>query len=138
MFQRTVFGLGLLMVMTLVVAATLASENAVARADVTAILATTTDAGATGSNAAEAVKSSDKKGKYYFKKICKSCHGQGDEGGELTPMSKTIKQWERVFRKDRHIEGEAFSKKFDGTQLLHIQTFLVNHAADSDQPETCG
>jgi len=23
-------------------------------------------------------------------------------------------------------------------QLIHIKTFLINHAADSDQPETCG
>ena len=48
------------------------------------------------------IKGSDKKGKFYFKKVCKSCHGKKGEGGEVTPISKTIKQWERVFKKDKH------------------------------------
>lgn len=84
------------------------------------------------------VKGSDKKGKYYYKKTCKSCHAKDGEGGEITPISKTIKQWERFFKKDVHQGDEPVSGTFDETQLIHIKTFLLNHAADSDQPETCG
>ena len=84
-----------------------------------------------------AVKGSDKKGKFFYKKTCKSCHGKDGDGGEVTPISKTIKQWERYFKKDKHGENKL-SKEFDSTQLIHIRTFLINHAADSDQPETCG
>ena len=84
------------------------------------------------------VKPSDKKGKFFFKKTCKSCHGSKDDGGEVTPMSKTIKQWERAFKKDKHYKGAKYSTDFDATQLIHIKHFLINHAADSDQPETCG
>jgi cytochrome c5 len=83
------------------------------------------------------VKGSDKKGKYFYKKTCKSCHAKKGEGGEITPISKTIKQWERYFRKDKHDE-KKLSEEFEAKQLIHIKTFLINHAADSDQPETCG
>ena len=83
------------------------------------------------------IKGSDKKGKFYYKKQCKSCHGKKDDGGEITPVSKTIKQWERFFKKDKHGE-KKLSDDFDAEHLIHIKTFLKNHAADSDQPETCG
>jgi cytochrome c5 len=85
----------------------------------------------------EEIKGSDKKGKFFFKKTCKECHGAGDDGGEVTPITKTIKQWERFFKKDKHGD-EKLSETFDMEQLIHIKTFLINHAADSDQPETCG
>ncbi len=84
------------------------------------------------------IKGSDKKGKYWFKKSCKSCHGKDGDGGEVTPISKTIKQWERYFKKGKHTGDEKLEPTFDAEQIIHIKTFLINHAADSDQPETCG
>jgi cytochrome c553 len=84
-------------------------------------------------------KGNDKKGKFYFKKTCKTCHAKDGEGGEVTPMDKTQSQWERYFVKDEHKDGaESLESVAPADQLVHIQTFLVNHAADSDQPETCG
>ncbi len=88
-------------------------------------------------SASAPVKGSDRKGKYYYKKECRVCHGKNGKGEELTPMSKTIRQWERFFRKDRHGD-KKLSEEFDPVHLIHIRTFLTNHAADSDQPETCG
>ena len=84
------------------------------------------------------VTGSVKKGKYWFKKSCKGCHGASDDGGEVTPVSKTIRQWERYFRKGVHFGEETLGDTFDAEQLIHIRTFLIEHAADSDQPETCG
>jgi cytochrome c5 len=84
------------------------------------------------------IKPSDKKGKYWFKKSCKSCHGKDSDSGEVTPLIKTQKQWERYFRKDVHHGEEKLQGTFEAEQLIHIQFFLINHAADSDQPETCG
>ena len=80
---------------------------------------------------------SDTKGKFYFKKTCKACHVEG-KGKVLTPLSKTQAQWKKFFEAGKH-KGEALSPKF-GTpqQMLDIKTFLVNHASDSPQPETCG
>lgn len=78
-----------------------------------------------------------KKGKYLYKKNCKTCHSEGGEGGELTPMSKTMRQWDRFFDRDKHeVKPEAF--EMPEQDLLDIQQFLYDHAADSDQPQTCG
>ena len=80
---------------------------------------------------------SDVKGKYYFKKTCKTCHAEG-KSKVVTPLSKTQAQWKQFFQTGKH-KGEPLSPKL-GTpqQMLDIKTFLVNHASDSPQPETCG
>ncbi len=77
-----------------------------------------------------------RKGKYLFKKNCKTCHSDGAEGGEITPLSKTMSQWDRFFKKSKH-SAEAW-EKFSGQDLLDTNQFLFDHAVDSDQPETCG
>jgi len=79
-----------------------------------------------------------KKGKYLYKKECKACHSEGNEGGKLTPLSKTQAQWDRFFEKDKHKVKPEVMKKFSEQDLKDIQQFLFDHAADSDQPETCG
>lgn len=77
-----------------------------------------------------------RKGKHLFKKSCKSCHSSGGEGGEVTPMSKTQSQWDRIFDKKKHDE-DAW-KDLSEQDLKDIQQFLFDHAADSPQPQTCG
>ena len=79
-----------------------------------------------------------RKGKHLFKKNCKSCHDAGGEGGELTPMSKTMSQWDRYFKKKaaKH-PGDAI-KKQNAKNLKDINQFLFNSAADSPSPATCG
>ena len=79
------------------------------------------------------------KGKYYFKSNCKECHTKAAVGGEITPMSKTQAQWKAYFMTAKHHKrSEPLSKMMPDEQLLDVQTFLVNHAVDSLQPETCG
>jgi len=77
-----------------------------------------------------------RKGKYLFKKNCKSCHSEGAEGGNVTPLNKTQAQWDRMFKKADHDQSawEGLSEK----DVLDINQFLFDHASDSDQPETCG
>lgn len=80
---------------------------------------------------------SDIKGKYYFKKTCKTCHVQG-KGKVVTPLTMTQAQWKKFFQTGKH-QGEPLSPKLGSPQqLMDIKTFLVNHASDSPQPETCG
>ena len=84
-------------------------------------------------------KGNEGKGRYYFRQTCKECHTKGAKGGEVTPLTKTQAQWRTYFTKGKHGGGaEALTKLMSPEQLLDIQTFLVNHAADSLQPETCG
>ncbi len=84
-------------------------------------------------------KGNEGKGRYYFRQTCKECHTKGAKGGEVTPLTKTQAQWRAYFTKSKHASGaEPLSKVMPDAQLLDVQTFLVNHAADSPQPETCG
>lgn len=79
-----------------------------------------------------------KKGKHLYKKQCKSCHSQSMEGGELTPMSKTMKQWDRFFKRNKHKHKPEAWEALSDKDKLDINQFLFDHAADSDQPQTCG
>ncbi|MCK4536486.1 MAG: cytochrome c [Desulfuromonadales bacterium] len=77
-----------------------------------------------------------RKGKHLYKKNCKTCHSVGSEDGELTPMSKTMKQWDRIFAKKKH-DQEAW-KNLSEQDLKDVNQFLFDFAADSEQPATCG
>ena len=82
---------------------------------------------------------SDTKGKYFFKKSCKSCHVAGAAGKEITPLSKTQMQWKTYFAAGKHKKGsEPLNKVGKPEQMVDIQTFLTAHASDSPQPMTCG
>ncbi|GLH74816.1 periplasmic monoheme cytochrome c [Geothrix limicola] len=82
---------------------------------------------------------SDTKGKFFFKKTCKSCHTAGSAAKEITPLSKTQAQWKAYFAAGKHKKGaEKLDTLLKPEQVKDVQTFLVNHASDSPQPETCG
>lgn len=93
----------------------------------------------TGVLSAGEVKGNEGKGRYYFRQTCKDCHTKGAKGGEITPLTKTMAQWKIYFTKATHNRGaEPLSKVMSADQIRDVQTFLVAHAADSLQPETCG
>ncbi|HHN75085.1 MAG TPA: cytochrome c [Acidobacteria bacterium] len=84
------------------------------------------------------------RGKSVYKATCKLCHVEGGEAKNLAPLSKTQAQWKRLFDNAKKIGAcvERVEKKC-GTKLSeedlrNISFFLISHAADSDQPETCG
>ena len=82
------------------------------------------------------------RGKTLFKSTCKSCHAPDAGAKDLTPMSKTQAQWTRAFKTNitpmiKRVETKT-GKALAAADLADMQLFLVSHAADSDQPETCG
>ena len=84
---------------------------------------------------------SELKGKFFFKKTCKTCHTAGKPGKEVTPLTKTQAQWKAYFAANKHNKGKE--KLGTGTdlkpeQMKDVMTFLVQHASDSPQPMTCG
>lgn len=85
-----------------------------------------------------AAEGNPKKGKYLFKKECKSCHGDSGAGGKITPLAKTQGQWDRFFDKDLQKSHTSGFGSLTEKDLKDIHQFLRDHAADSDQPETCG
>jgi cytochrome c len=99
--------------------------------------------GATPADAA--AKANPRKGKVFYKKNCRVCHDGSTDAEELSPISKTMKQWTREFEEGEVVRTECVQRVKDtvGTELteqdlIDIQAYLVRHAADSDQPATCG
>lgn len=82
------------------------------------------------------------RGKSLFKSTCKSCHLAKGDARDLTPLSKTQAQWTRAFKADvakmLPRVAQKTGKTLTPADVSDIQVFLVSHAADSDQPETCG
>lgn len=85
-----------------------------------------------------------KKGKVFFKTNCRVCH-DGKTKPALTPMTKTIAQWEKSFAKGGPVLSGCVARVKDKTgtaltdqDIADMRAYLVAHAADSDQPATCG
>jgi mono/diheme cytochrome c family protein len=86
-------------------------------------------------------------GKTLFRNNCKVCHDKGSKNGTYTPMSLTQDQWRRFFNTKiipTHksvVHPQAGKKLFEvlsPEQIKSIQRFAIDHAADSEQPATCG
>ncbi len=87
-------------------------------------------------------------GKDMYKMLCKGCHQADSDAGEYTPMSLITEQWEEFFdgdfaetHKEVPCQMDPKSKvvdHFDKKMLKKIRKFCVDHAADSEQPMTCG
>lgn len=85
-------------------------------------------------------------GKALYKQNCKVCHEKGSPKGEFTPMTLIQDQWKSFFKdklvpthKDLTLPGQDV-KLLDALtpdQLQAIEKFCVDHAADSEQPQTC-
>ncbi len=93
---------------------------------------------------AAAPRANPRKGKVYFKKFCRTCHDGSTEQATLTPMTKTIEQWSRDFENGGQVAQclprvhTQAGMELTPRDLVDIQSYLVQHAADSDQPATCG
>ena len=86
-------------------------------------------------------------GKALYKGNCKVCHDKGSKNGVYTPMTLTQDQWRRFFTTKlatshkSAVHPTGGKKLFDlltPEQIKAIQRFCVDHAADSEQPATCG
>lgn len=87
-------------------------------------------------------------GKELYKQNCRVCHERGSPHGEYSPMTLIADQWEKFFKtklvpthKDLSHPAQPGKKVLEvltPEQLKAIQKFLIDHAADSEQPQTCG
>lgn len=86
-------------------------------------------------------------GKSLYRNNCKVCHDKGSTNKQYTPMTLTQDQW-RKFYSTKLIpahksvvepkSGKKLLELLSPDQLKAIQRFCVDHAADSEQPATCG
>ena len=90
-------------------------------------------------NFAAEKKGNARKGKYLFRKNCRSCHQDGGNAVELSPANKTQEEWDKVFaagsfeKLECKVEWEKRSEK----DLKDIYTYMYNHAFDSPSPAKC-
>ena len=125
MFSKTLFLMTLLLALSLAAGSVLAEEKA---------------------EKEKSVK--DMNGQDLFKNACKNCHEVDSDAGEYTPMSLIVEQWEEFFDggfAETHQDLVCPSDKetkitdhFDKDMIKKIRKFCIDHAADSEQPMTCG
>ena len=99
---------------------------------------------ASGATAAE----KKTKGQDIYEEFCKPCHEADSDNGEYTPMTLIQDQWTRFFEEkyvdshsgvtDPNHENKPVTDVITEEQLEVIEKFAVDHAADSEQPMTCG
>lgn len=82
-------------------------------------------------------KGNDRKGKYLFRKTCRTCHKDGASAKALGPNSKTQAQWERTFKNYERLDCADHWKKLSDSDRKDMLSFLYDHAYDSPTPATC-
>jgi len=82
-----------------------------------------------------------RKGKYLYRKNCRSCHMEGATGARpakaLSPMSKTQAEWEQAFEKYKTLACQDEWAKLKSNDLNDIYAYLWGHAYDSPSPAKC-
>jgi hypothetical protein len=98
--------------------------------------------------AAEETDHAEMKGIELYRSLCKPCHLEDSDAGEYTPMSLIMEQWDEFYDGifvETHGEIPAPGEDakmvpdlFDKDMIKKLRKFCVDHAADSEQPMTCG
>ncbi len=84
-------------------------------------------------------KGNGRKGKYLFRKNCRTCHMDGGSAVGLSPVSKTQAQWIDAFKPENAAKlacADEFGKRKE-KDLLDIFTYMHDHAFDSPSPAKC-
>lgn len=86
-------------------------------------------------------------GKVLYRTNCKVCHDKGSANGTYSPMTLTQDQWKKFFTVKLVPSHQSVVHPTSNKKLLEsltpdemkaIQNFCIDHAADSEQPATCG
>jgi hypothetical protein len=95
-----------------------------------------------------AIAAKKPKGNDLYKEYCKPCHEADSEHGEYTPMTLIQDQWDRFFEEkyvdshsgvtDPNHDDKPVTEVISEEDLELIKSFAIDHAADSEQPMTCG
>jgi cytochrome c5 len=85
-------------------------------------------------------------GKTLYRENCRVCHDKGSPNGQYSPLTLVQDQWKKFFsvklvpshKAVLTKDGKSVLDTLSPEQLKAIQKFCVDHAADSEQPATCG
>ena len=85
-------------------------------------------------------------GKALFRQNCKVCHEKTSPHGEYTALTLIQEQWKEFYKeklvpthKDLLLPGTNVKliESLTPERLKAIEKFCVDHAADSEQPQSC-
>ncbi len=82
-------------------------------------------------------KGNARKGKYLYRKNCRTCHVPGGKAKELSPISKTQAQWQKVFEETDKLACKAQLAKLSDKDRRDMYAYLHGHAFDSPSPAKC-
>ena len=93
--------------------------------------------GSLGLALAASGKGNSRKGKYLYRKNCRTCHSQKGNAKDLSPLSMTQAQWKTTFAsKDKLACADKWTKLKD-KDVTDIYAYLWGHAKDSPSPAKC-
>lgn len=86
-----------------------------------------------------AKKPNARKGKYLFRKHCRTCHSEQGEAKELSPISKTQAEWTAIFKDGefKQLTCNGAWAKLKEKDLIDTYAYMHNHAYDSPSPLKC-
>ncbi|MCK5835672.1 MAG: cytochrome c [Desulfobacula sp.] len=86
-----------------------------------------------------AEKGNHRKGKYTFRKSCRTCHNDSGTAVAISPDSKTQAQWKRLFKPAKYEKLACKDEwvKISDQERLDVFTYLHKYAFDSPSPAKC-
>jgi cytochrome c553 len=80
-----------------------------------------------------------RKGKYTFRKSCRTCHNDAGTAVSISPDSKTQAQWTRQFKasKIKRLACKDEWAKLSEEDRQDIYSYLHKYAFDSPSPAKC-
>ena len=82
-------------------------------------------------------KGNARKGKYLFRKNCRTCHIEGGKAKALSPIDKTQAKWDEVFNNLDNLPCIKEWEKLSEKDRNDIYAHLWGHAFDSPSPAKC-
>jgi len=82
-------------------------------------------------------KGNARKGKYLFRKNCRTCHVEGGSAKELSPIGKTQAEWQTVFDNYKQLQCVGTWDKLADKDRSDMFAHLHGHAFDSPSPAKC-
>jgi cytochrome c5 len=81
---------------------------------------------------ASAAKVSPRVGKKLFDRVCRACHVEGTQAGELKPSSKTMAEWKQLIEKNKHRCDPKVLHTLTEEDREALIVFLQKYASDYD------
>jgi hypothetical protein len=82
-------------------------------------------------------KGNARKGKYLFRKNCRTCHVEGGTAKPLSPIDKTQAKWDEVFSSIDKLPCAQEWDKLSEKDRTDVYAHLWGHAFDSPSPAKC-